>query len=251
MSITGGISGGAGGVTGQAQRQDRVSAGAEREAVTSSRREEKSIYEMMRDAREQAEARRDQFKQCKNTRYGDAPMVAYAKLARARTPGDVTAASGYARRQITRLQSALRTDPDNKERIQAAIRQLQKAVHRAGKKQKDIQREKLTEVRRKKALEEKEQRKAARLRQELSRTRALRSIRESGYIREAEMDNRTQEQLSAARLELRTQLQELSASTAGVSTGVAAQQYAAAQAVMAAPEPETPVPEAAGLDMLA
>ena len=219
--------------------------------AASTQRETKSVYEMMRDAREKAEARREQLKTPRNTRYGDAPMIAYARLARARTPGEVTAASGYARRKIAQLQSALRSDPDNKERIQASIRQLQKAVRRAGRKQRDIQREKLTETRRRKAQEEQNRQKAARLRQELARTRALRSIRESGYIREAEMDNRTQEQLSAARLELRTQLQELSASTAGVSTGVAAQQYAAAQAVMAAPEPETPVPAAAGLDMLA
>ena len=172
------------------------------------------------------------------------------KLARARTPGEITAASGYARRKIVQLQSALRSDPDNKERIQAAIRQLQKAVRRAGKKQRDIQGEKLAESRRKKALEEKNRRKAAQLRQELTRTRALRSIRESGYIREAEMDNRTQEHLSAARLELRTQLQELTAATAGVSAAAAAHQYAAAQAVTAAEVPEAPE-AGAGLDMLA
>lgn len=230
------------GAAGASRRQDHTA---------SARRETKSVYEMMRDAREKAEARSEQFKAPKNTRYGDAPMLAYAKLARARTSGEVTAASGYARRKIVQLQSALRSDPDNKERIQASIRQLQKAVRRAGKKQRDIQREKLTETRRKKALEEENRQKAARLRQELARTRALRSIRESGYIREAEMDNRTQEQLSAAKLQLRTQLQELSASTAGVSTGVAAQQYAAAQAVAGAPEPEAAAPEAAGLDMLA
>ena len=220
------------------------------EYAVSPQRETKSVYEMMRDAREQAEARREQFKLPKNARYGDAPMMAYAKLARARTPGEITAASGYARRKIVQLQSALRSDPDNKERIQAAIRQLQKAVRRAGKKQRDVQQEKLSETRRKKALEEKNRRKAARLRQELTRARALRSIRESGYIREAEMDNRTQEQLSAAKLELRNQLQELTAATAGVPMGLAAQQYAAAQAVTGAPEPAAPVPEA-GLDMLA
>ena len=63
------------------------------------------------------------------------------------------------------------------------------------------------------------------------------------------MDNRTQEQLSAARLELRTQLQELTASTAGVSVGAAVQQYSAAQAVTGA---EAIAPEAGGgLDMLA
>ena len=232
-----GITGGAG----APQRQDYAA---------SVQRETKSVYEMMRDAKEQAEARRDQLKLPKNARYGDAPMMAYAKLARARTPGEITAASGYARRKIVQLQSALRSDPDNKERIQAAIRQLQKAVRRAGKKQRDVQQEKLSETRRKKALEEKNRRKAARLRQELTRARALRSIRESGYIREAEMDNRTQEQLSAAKLELRNQLQELTAATAGVPMGLAAQQYAAAQAVTGAPEPAAPVPEA-GLDMLA
>lgn len=245
MSITSGVAG-----TGAAQRQDYAAVSARaREESASAQRESRSIYEMMRDAREQAEARRDQFKPPKNTRYGDAPMLAYAKLARARTPGEVTAASGYARRKIAQLQSALRSDPDNKERIQAAIRQLQKAVHRAGRKQKDIQREKLSETRRKKALEEKNRQKAARLRQELSRTRALRSIRESGYIREAEMDDRTQEQLSAARLELRTQLQELTSATAGVSAAAAVQQYAAAQAVAGA-ELEAAAPET-GLDMMA
>ena len=64
---------------GAPQRQDYAA---------SAQRETKSIYEMMRDAKEKAEARRDQFKLPKNARYGDAPMTAYAKLARARTPGD-------------------------------------------------------------------------------------------------------------------------------------------------------------------
>lgn len=219
--------------------------------AASTRQQTRSVYEMMRDAREKAETRKKQLRAPKNTRYGDAPMLAYAKLARARTSGEVTAASGYARRKIVQLQSALHSDPDNKERIQASIRQLQKAVRRAGKKQRDIQREKLTETRRKRALEEQNRQKAARLRQELARTRALRSIRESGYIREAEMDDRSQEQLSAAKLQLRTQLQELSASTAGVSTGVAAQQYAAAQAVSGAPEEPAAPETAAGLNMLA
>lgn len=230
-------------VTGAAavQRQDYTASSAQRET--------QSIYEMMRDAKEKAEARREQFTLPKNTRYGDAPILAHAKLARAKTSGEVTAASGYARRKICQLQSALRSDPDNKERIQAAIRQLQKAVNRAGRKQKDLQREKLTEIRRRKALEEENRRKALQARQELSRTRALRCIRESGYIQEAEMDNRTQEQLSAAKLALRTQLQELSASTSGVSSGVAAHQYAAAQAEFAGAAADTGA--GAGLDMLA
>ena len=43
-------------------------------------------------------------------RYGDAALLAYSKLARARTLGDVDAASGYARRQIARLRAAKRGD---------------------------------------------------------------------------------------------------------------------------------------------
>lgn len=207
--------------------------------------ETKSLYEMLRDAREQAESQREKYRLPKNTRYGDAPLEAYARLARAKTQGEVSAASGFARRKILQLQSALRRDPDNKDCIRAAIRQLQKAVTRAGKKKNDLQREKLTDVRRKKAAKEKQRRKAQRLRQELYRTRALRSIRESGYIREAEMDNRIQEQLSAAKLELRAHLQELSADT-GVSVEAALHQYAARMELGA----EADI-AGAGLDMLA
>lgn len=107
------------GGTASPQRQDYTAKDA---SSASGRQESRSVYEMMRDAREQAEARQDQFRQSKNTSYGDAPMMAYAKLARARTAGEVTAASGFARRKILQLQSAIRSDPDNKERIQAAIR---------------------------------------------------------------------------------------------------------------------------------
>ena len=61
------------------------------------------LYEMMKDAREQAEATREKFQGLKkgSTRYGDAPIEAYARLARARRPADVNAAAGYARRPFT------------------------------------------------------------------------------------------------------------------------------------------------------
>ena len=67
------------------------------------------LYEMMRDAREKADAVREKFNSLKpKPRYGDAPIEAYARLARAR-------------RQITRLKAAKHQDPDNAKRIQAAI----------------------------------------------------------------------------------------------------------------------------------
>lgn len=190
----------------------------------------KSLYEMIRDAREKAEARRDSLKLKTPTRYGDAPMEAYARLGRARTRAEVNAASGYARRRIAQFQSALRNDSENAERIKAAIAQLRKAINRAGKKSKELDRERLSEIRRRKAevkakAEKSKAREAQRLRQELQRQRSLRKIRESGYLRETEVENRTQDQLAATRLELRAQAQALGASTS-ISPEVAAQQYA-------------------------
>ena len=185
------------------------------------------LYEMMRDAREKADAVREKFKGLKgNPRYGDAPMEAYARLARAKRPSEVTAAAGYARRQISRLKAAKRTDPDNAQRIQAAINQLQKAVTRAGKKSRELDREKTAQDRQAKLVREKRTREAQRQRQELRRKQAMRMIRESGYIREAEIDNRMQSQLSATRMELQKQAQDLAASFQP-SVDAVAQQYAA------------------------
>lgn len=192
------------------------------------------LYEMMRDAREKADAVREKFQGLKaKPRYGDAPIEAYSRLARAKRPAEVTAAAGYARRQIARLKSAKRTDPDNAQRIQAAINQLQKAVTRAGKKSRELEREKTAQARQAKLAREKRTREAQRQRQELSRKQALRKIRESGYIREAEVDNRMQAHLAATRMELQKQAQDLSASLQPSAEAVA-QQYAASGA--AAPE---------------
>ena len=206
-----------------------------RQAQTPSASQEKrdrspDIYEMMRDAREKADATREKFKGLKgNPRYGDAPMEAYARLARAKRPSEATAAAGFARRQIARLKAAKRTDPDNAKRIQAAINQLQKAVPRAGKKSRELDRERLDKARQEKLAQEKKSREAQRQRLELRRKQAARIIRESGYIREAEIDNRMQAQLSATRMELQKQAQDLAASLQPSPEAVA-RQYAAGSA---------------------
>ena len=50
---------------------------------------------MMEEAQERAEQREEMFQRVKNNRrYGDTAMAAYSKLARARTPAQVDAASG-------------------------------------------------------------------------------------------------------------------------------------------------------------
>lgn len=191
------------------------------------------IREKLEEAREKAQERRDSLKLKPNPRqYGDVAMTAYARLARAKNQGEVTAAAGYARRQIARCRAALGTDKDNATRIKAAINQLRKAVSRAGKKSRDLQREDLIRARAKRAQQEERRRKAAGLNQELNRRRTLRMIREGGYLREADVDNRQQEQIAKTELELRQQAQALGEA---VTPSVEGTEYAA-QAAAPAPE---------------
>lgn len=201
-----------------------------------------TLKELLQQAKEKAEERRDSLKLKQNSaQYGDTAMMAYARLARARTQGQVNAAAGYAQRQILRFQSALRSDSENAERIKAAIRQLQKAVGRAGKKKRELQREDLIKARQRKAKLEQQNRKSAGLQQELNRRKTMRLIRESGYLRETEIDNRLQDQMAATRMELRAQSQAL-AEQFGPSMEQVSQEYAA-QAGM------TDTAPAAGVDL--
>lgn len=223
------------GSSGQETEGERLAA-----ALREERESQPTLTEMMKEAKERSEERERMLKLTKSSaRYGDAPIQAYARLARARSLGEVDAASGYARRQMARLRAAKSSDSENADRIQAAINQLQKAVNRAGRKKREISQEKTAAKRQVKLEKEKRLREAKRQRQELRRRQAQRMIRESGYIREAEVDNRLQNQLSAAKLELRSQMQEISSSTqAALDTAI--QGYAAAGAE-AAPVPEISV----------
>lgn len=199
----------------------------------------KTIHEMIREARARSEEREKLFKFTKHTRYGDAPMEAYARLSRARTHSEVNAAAGYARRRIAQFKTALRQDSDNAVRIRAAIQQLQKAVQRAGKKKRELDRELLLERRRKKVLEEDRRREAQRLCTELKRQRVMRSIRESGYLRETEVENRLQAQLASTRAELQLQAQGL---PSAAIPGAGIERYTS---VSAPPGP----PATAGIDL--
>lgn len=205
------------------------SAGEDLSSALSQQEEEgKALVEMIRDAQEKAEAQREAMKLPKSsTRYGDAPLEAYARLARAKSRTEVNAASGYARRRLAQFKTALRTDSDNAAKIKAAINQLQKAVNRGERKKRELDREHLTEVRRKRAAKEELKDKERRLRQELVRRRTQRMVRESGYMREAEISDRLATQLTATQMELRQQAQDLAAA-ASASLETAVQQYAAA-----------------------
>ena len=228
------------GTQGAAQSQYPAGGEALVSALERERSEAPDFWEMMKEAKEKGEARRQQLQLPKNSaRYGDAPLEAYARLSRAKNKAQVSSASGYARRQIAQLQAAKRTDPENAQRIQAAINQLQKAVNRAGRKKREISQEKLSAKRQARLEREKREREAKRLRHQLRSRQAMRMIRESGYLREAAVDNRMQDQLQASRDEMRQQMQELTDKTQ-TAVDAAVQQYAAASA-QPAPAPEISV----------
>ena len=201
--------------------------------------EVQTLVEMIQDAQEKAAAQREALKLPKNsTRYGDAPLEAYARLTRARSAAQVNSATGYARRRLAQFKTALHTDSENSAKIKAAINQLQKAINRGEKKKKELNKERLTEIRRANAAKMKEKEKEELLAQELRRRKAQRMVRESGYMREAEVSDRLASHLTATQMELRQQAQALAASTTA-SVEAAAQQYVAVAADAVAAPVET------------
>ncbi len=200
---------------------------ARQNALSASGAGGESIVEMMKQAREKAEQRRDSLKpRGGSSNYGDAAMTVYSKLSGARTPAQAGAVAGYAQRQIARFQAALRSDSENSEQIKAAIRQLQKAAGRAGRKKRELQQDSVLRARQKRAAGEKQRRRASRLGHELGRRSAARAIRESGYMRETEIENRLQSQLAQTRMELREQARQLGEQLTA-SAEAAAREYAA------------------------
>lgn len=193
-----------------------------------------SLTEMIQDAKEKADAQREKFKLAKVTpRYGDAPLEAYARLSRAKTQSQVSSAAGYARRRIAQLETAQRSDPDHADQIRAAVGQLRKAVTRASKKKMEINREQLARARQKRMAQENRRREEQRIKQELRRSQSMRAIRESGYFRETEIANRQADQLTATKMELRAQAEQLG-SAAMKSVDAAVQEYSAAVETAAA-----------------
>ena len=197
-----------------------------------------SLTEMIRDAKEKADAQREKFKLVKiSPRYGDAPLEAYARLSRARTPAQAGSAAGYARRRIVQLEAARRSDPDHADQIKAAVGQLRKAVSRAGRKKLELTREQLSRARQKRMDRENKRREAQRIKQELRRSQAMRAVRESGYFRETDIANRHADQLTATKMELRHQAEQLGAIT---SVDAALQGYSAG-AQLAAADVDAPI----------
>ncbi len=186
-----------------------------------------SLTEMIRDAKEKADAQRERFKLAKATpRYGDAPLEAYARISRARTPSQAGSAAGYARRRLMQLKAAQRSDPEHADQIKAAAGQLEKAVSRANRKKLELNREQLSRARMKRMVRENKRREEQRIKQELRKSQAMRAIRESGYFKEAEIANRQADQLTATKMELKAQAEQLGVAV-HTSVGEAMQGYSA------------------------
>lgn len=193
-----------------------------------SREQATSLTEMLQDAKEKADAHREKLKLVRPApRYGDAPLEVYARLNRAQSVAQVSSAAGYARRRIAQLEAAQRSDPDHADQIKAAVSQLKKAVGRAGKKKLELNREQLARARQKRMLRENRRKEAQRIRQELRKSQSMRAIRESGYFRETEIANRQADQLTATKMELRQQAQQLE-TAARASIDTALQGYSSA-----------------------
>ena len=193
-----------------------------------------TLTEMIKDAKEKADAQREKFKLAKVTpRYGDAPLEAYARLSRAKTQGQVSAVSGYARRRISQLEAAQRSDPEHADQIKAAISQLKKAITRASSKKMQLSKEQLAKARQKRMIRENKQREARRIQQELRKSQSMRAIRESGYFQETEIVNRQADQLTATKMELKAQAEQIGAA-AQKSLDAAMQGYSAGTQLAAA-----------------
>ena len=187
-----------------------------------------SLTEMIRDAKEKADAQREKLNLAKAApRYGDAPLEAYARISRARTPSQAGSAAGYARRRLVQLQAAQRSDPEHADQIKAAVSQLKKAVGRANKKKLELNKEQLARARQKRMIRENKRREEQRIRQELRKNAAMRAIRESGYFQETEIANRQADQLTATKMELKAQAERLGISTQ-TSIDTALQGYSSA-----------------------
>lgn len=213
-------------------------AGGMQSALDQMDEDSKTLAEMIKEAQERTDAHREALKRMPkgNAHYVDAPLEAYARLARAKTASQVDAASGFARRRIAQLRGSLHLDSENAARIKSAINQLQKAVNRGAKKKRDLNREQMIKLRKARSKEAERRRDL-----ELVRRRTQRMIRESGYLREADIAGRLAAQLTETQMELRSQAQSLAAANA-TSLETAVQQYAAEAASAGA---ETAAPAAA------
>lgn len=143
------------------------------------------LIETMKQMEKQMQEIKDKFKVKINSSIYNSPAEVYAKLAQASTIPDVKGVVSTAEHNIYVLKSALGTcDKKDRNKIRAAIAQLEKAVGRAAGKVKDLTNEGNMKAQQKKAKMLNEEKKAERIRIELERQKTMRHSRERAQIEE-------------------------------------------------------------------
>ena len=113
----------------------------------------------------------------------------YRKMASARSSGQVQQVMGDIQRNIVRLKMAS-VYGDDEQRVKAnrAVRSLQKLLGRGGRKVRRLNREKLKQCAKKKALERNEEKKSRKLELELKRMRSARKGSDHALVKEGMAD---------------------------------------------------------------
>ena len=113
----------------------------------------------------------------------------YRKMASARSSGQVQQVMGDIQRNIVRLKMAS-VYGDDEQRVKAnrAVRSLQKLLGRGGRKVRRLNREKLKQCAKKKALEQNEEKKSRKLELELKRMRSARKGSDHALVKEGMAD---------------------------------------------------------------
>lgn len=145
-----------------------------------------SYFEAMKKMQEQIDKLQNKFKVMNSNSALNAPVEIYSKLAKARSVAEVKSVASAARFKINKLKSMLRDcEDDEKIKINAAIRQLEKAITRSYRKVRDLSQENnlaneriTAEINDKKSLVHQKK-------NELNRRRAIRHVRERAQIDEA------------------------------------------------------------------
>lgn len=145
-----------------------------------------NIFDTMKKMQEQVDELRNKFKIIKANSALSAPIDIYSKLARARSIPEVKSVVSTARYKISKLKAMLRDCEDNeKNKIKAAMRQLEKAITRSYRKVRDLSQESNLSHEKTTAEIKDNKKLAEHKRNELYRRRAIRHIRERAQMDEA------------------------------------------------------------------
>ncbi len=145
-----------------------------------------NFFDAMDKMYKQIEELKNKFKVMDANSAFNAPIDIYSKLARARSIPEVKSVVSTARYKVSKLKAMLRNCEDNeKSKIKAAIRQLEKAITRSYRKVRDLSQE--NNLSHEKAAAEINDNKklAEHKKNELLRRRAIRHIRERAQMDEA------------------------------------------------------------------